>query len=155
DYELTLRTPADFEVGANGALVREARESDAKVRVFEMRRVHDAVWVASPSLMRHTERVGEVEVSYPHPPGPPLALWEHASTLRAGLAHFGHAFGPYPYRTLTVVIPPRKASAAAGMEYPGLFITAGPWFAVPASPGASGAFVTAHELAHQWFSGLI
>jgi hypothetical protein len=41
------------------------------------------------------------------------------------------------------------------MEYPGLFLTDGSWLPAPGSPGVSGAFVTAHELAHQWFPGVL
>jgi hypothetical protein len=73
----------------------------------------------------------------------------------AGLAHFGRVYGPYPHDDLTVVVPPRGADGAAGMEYPTLFLTAGPWLHVPGLPIALQDEVTAHELAHQWFQGLV
>ena len=84
------------------------------------------------------------------------SLWRNTSKPYAlGLEHFGRRFGAYPYPTLTVVVPPRRARGAAGMEYPGLFLTDGSWLPAPGSPGVSGAFVTAHELAHQWFPGVL
>jgi hypothetical protein len=94
-------------------------------------------------------------VHYLYPPGYDLALPEHQDTVRVGLAHFGMRYGSYPYPTLTVVVPPRDADGAAGMEYPTMILTAGMWAPTPGMPRISGAFVTAHELAHEWFYGLV
>ena len=71
-----------------------------------------------------------------------------------GLRHFGAAFGRYPYGTLTIVHPPSGAGEAGGMEYPTLITTGGPWFASPLM-GREIEIVTLHELAHQWFYGLV
>src|SRR5690606_31405423 len=37
------------------------------------------------------------------------------------LEYFSRTLGPYPYRTVTVVIPPHNADEAGGMEYPTFF----------------------------------
>jgi hypothetical protein len=155
DYQLTIRTPRSYVVGANGKLTRERTQGELVARTFRLERALDAVWVAGESLKVRKENHAGIEVSYVYAPGYDLALDEHARTVRAGLDRFGKLFGPYPYPTLTVVVPPRRASGAAGMEYPALFLTDGPWVPVPNSPGISGAFVTAHELAHQWFPMLV
>jgi len=63
--------------------------------------------------------------------------------------------GAYPYAQLTVVVPPRGAEGGAGMEYPTLFLTAGPWLAMPRLPFLAQDEVTAHELGHQWFQGMV
>jgi hypothetical protein len=155
DYTLVLDTPQDYIVGASGELANEQTKGDRTVRRYEARYVHDVAFVASPALWTHRERMGPVDVRVLYPRGYETALPEHLDTLRAGLAHFGASFGPYPYPALTVVIPPRAAEGAAGMEYPTLIVTAGEWLALPLPPRATGAFVTAHELAHQWFYGLV
>jgi hypothetical protein len=41
------------------------------------------------------------------------------------------------------------------MEYPTLFLSAAEWLTFPGLPSLSGAFVAAHELAHQWFYGIL
>ncbi len=151
DYEVTVRTPAGFVVAANGTRVRENKQAHSVTRTFAIERALDAVWVAGRSLQLREEKSAGVAVTYAYAPGYELALEEHAAVTRAGLTHYGKLFGPYPYPTLTVVVPPRRATGAAGMEYPGLFLTAGAWLPTPRSPGLSGAFITAHELAHQWF----
>jgi hypothetical protein len=99
--------------------------------------------------------VDGVLVHYLAPPGYEAATQLHASVVRAGLRHFGRAFGAYPYPSLSVVVPPRDAPGAAGMEYPTLIFTASEWLTLPGLPSASGAIVSAHELAHQWFYGLL
>lgn len=156
DYELRVRTPKDFVVAASGALVREKPYGDKQVeRLFRAERVHDVAWFAAPDYVRTRERVGSVDVTYLAPPGYEAAQREHAQVVRAGLAHFGARFGAYPYATLSVVLPPRGADGAAGMEYPTLIVTDGSWLPTPLAPSLSGAIVTAHELAHQWFYGLL
>jgi len=155
DYDVTLRVPADYQVGATGELANRQAKNELVERRFRARRVHDFAWVASPSLVASKLRVGTVDVTFLAPSSYTLALIEHTSVVRQGLAHFGKLFGPYPYPTLTVVVPPRDADGAAGMEYPTLFVTAGNWFATPFAPSLSGAIVSAHELAHQWFQGLL
>lgn len=155
DYDVTLRAPKDHTVVACGELVGKEARGELVERRFKAQRVHDFAWVASPSLETSTLRVGTVDVTFAAPPSYALALVEHKSVVRQGLSHYGKLFGAYPYPTLTVVVPPRNAAGAAGMEYPTLFVTAGNWFATPFTPSLSGAVVSAHELAHQWFYGLL
>ena len=152
---MTLRTPADFSVGATGELASQGKKGELIERRFQARRVHDFAWVASPDLVVSKRRLDKVDVTFLSPRSYELALIEHQHVVRQGLAHFGKLFGAYPYRTLTVVVPPRNAEGAAGMEYPTLLVTAGNWFATPLAPSMSGAIVSAHELAHQWFYGLL
>jgi hypothetical protein len=155
DYTLIVDTPESYVVGATGELANLRTQSGRSVRRFEARHVHDAAFVTSPNLRELVERTGAVEVHYLYPPGYDLALPEHQDMVRVGLAHFGSRYGAYPYPTLTVVLPPREAEGAAGMEYPTMILTAGMWAPTPGMPRISGAFVTAHELAHEWFYGLV
>jgi hypothetical protein len=155
DYDLHLRTPAGYQIGASGALVGERRQGAETVRHFRARRVHDVAWVAGPELIARKQRMDGVEVLLLAPPGYERMLADQAAIVRHGLRRFGALFGPYPYPTLTVVIPPRGAEGAAGMEYPTLIIGDGGWLPMPLAPALSGVAVTAHELAHQWFYGLL
>ena len=163
EHDLTVDVPRGWDVVATGAET-ERSEHEGHVRVrFVQDRVHDCVFVAAPWLRRveaehrldahdgeHLTRVHLV-----HPPGYAHAAERHLEVTLAGLTHFGQIYGAYPYDDLTVVVPPRGADGAAGMEYPTLFLTAGPWLHVPGLPIALQDEVTAHELAHQWFQGLV
>ncbi len=154
-YDLTLRTPRGWVVGATGAKVRETVRGAQVERHFHADRVHDAVWVAWPHFRETTVHHEGVSVRLLHPPGHEAVLPRHLHAVREGLTRFGRAFGPYPYPTLTVVLPPRGAEGAAGMEYPTLIVSGGPWFDVPGVRTPFPEEVTAHELAHEWFYGLV
>jgi hypothetical protein len=155
DYTLEVETPSDLQVLASGVLLDETRNDKRTVRRFRADHVHDLAFVAARGFRSDVESVDGVLVRYLAPPGYEAATQLHASVVRAGLRHFGRAFGAYPYPALSVVVPPRDAPGAAGMEYPTLFFTASDWLTLPGLPSPSGAIVSAHELAHQWFYGLL
>ncbi len=82
---------------------------------------------------------------------------EHAQAYLDGAKQFVQAYqelvGPYPYSTLRVAETALPASYA-GMEYPGLvFLAAG--LSVQDFRTSEARNVLAHELAHQWFYGIL
>jgi Peptidase family M1 domain len=155
DYSLEVDAPADFSMVASGALQEELSHGKRVTRRFSAEHVHDVAFVAGRNYTLDVESVDGVLVRYLSPPGYQAALAQHAEVVRGGLRRFGELFGSYPYPALSVVLPPRDAPGAAGMEYPTLLTSAGPWFTLSALPALGGAVVTAHELAHQWFYGLL
>ncbi len=81
---------------------------------------------------------------------------------RSALELFERSFGPYPYTELDVVSAP-LVGGAGGVEFSSL-VTIASMFYRPASLGglvssdvqeAMLEFVTAHEVAHQWWYGLV
>jgi hypothetical protein len=155
DYTLDVDAPSDFGLLATGTLQDERQLGARTSRRFRAEAVHDLSFAAGRDHRLDVESVDGVLVRYLSPPGYEEAWSEHAEVVRAGLRHFGRMFGAYPYATLSVVLPPRGAEGAAGMEYPTLFVTGGSWRPIPGLPSLGGAIVSAHELAHQWFYGLL
>lgn len=154
DYTLEVETPLGMTAVASGDLIEEVPRGAHRVRRFSARHVHDVAFVAARGYHEDVARVGDVLVRSFAPPGYASAVAEHRRVMEEGLAHFGRAFGAYPYGTLTLVVPPPNGDGAAGMEYPTLIVTESPWWRAARLPSLSGPFVTAHELAHQWFYGL-
>lgn len=154
-YELVVDVPEGWVVGATGARTSDRSEGSRRVMRFEQAWVHDTVFVAAPWLEELLGREGDVAIRVLHPPGYGSAAERHLEVTRAGLRHFGEVLGEYPYAQLTVIVPPRGAEGGAGMEYPTLFLTAGPWLAMPRLPFIAQDEVTAHELGHQWFQGIV
>ncbi|AUX21657.1 metallopeptidase [Sorangium cellulosum] len=154
-YDVTVDVPEGFTVGATGRLVEEARRGGRAVRRFVQEDVHDfafAAWDRFREVRATTEDGVAIRCLFPEGSEREAAL--EIDVARLGLARFGAAFGRYPYGTLTIVHPPEGAEEAGGMEYPTLITTGGGWL-WPALGVRFVEAVTMHELAHQWFYGLV
>ncbi|MET0339685.1 MAG: M1 family metallopeptidase [Polyangiales bacterium] len=155
DYTLTLDAPADMQVAASGERGDTENRGGRTLHRFEARHVHDFAFVAARGYREDVESVDGVLVRYLAPASYGWAMPAHARVVREGLRHYGAAFGRYPYPTLSVVLPPAAAEGGAGMEYPTLFLGDPGWWTGTRLPALLGPFVTAHELAHQWFQGML
>lgn len=124
--------------------------------------VHDFAWTADNRTATPLEGVYhgagspavKVRVLFP-----PEYQSNAAPALKAtldSLAFFSQTLGPYPYKTVTGVIPPFNAAEAGGMEYPTFFTTTSH---ADVSPGTFSAysldFVTIHEFGHGYFYGIL
>ena len=161
-FDVSLTVPSDYTVGAVGELQGTARSSGGKTTYrYVQGDVHDFAWVAAKgyrSLDGHWQGPGSpkvaVRVLYP-----PEYAGSAAPQLKAStdaLTYFSDTLGPYPYRTLTVVVPPYNAEEAGGMEYPTFFTTEG---YARVEPGTLNQymsdFVTIHEFGHGYFYGIL
>ncbi len=154
-YEVTLDLPADHVVGATGVEVESTTRGDRTVRRFVAEPVHDFAFASDARLRATSDACHGVDVKVLALPGFERVAARALRVTCAGLAYFGRSYGPYPYPALTVVFPPRGGGGAAGMEYPMLFTTDGDPFALDSVHFGGVDDTTAHELAHQWFQGLV
>ncbi|KYF96812.1 metallopeptidase, partial [Sorangium cellulosum] len=154
-YDVTIDVPEGFAVGATGRLVEEQRRDGRAFRRFVQEDVHDfafAAWDRFREVRATTDDGVAIRCLFPAGNEREAAL--EVDLVRFGLSHLGAAFGRYPYGTLTIVHPPEGAEEAGGMEYPTLITTGGSWL-WPALGVRFVESVTMHELAHQWFYGLV
>jgi hypothetical protein len=162
-FDVRLTVPKGYTVGATGEQQGAPVEKDGLVtHRYVQDDVHDFAWTADRRSAAPLEdtwtgpgspRVA-VKVIYP-----PEYAHNAAPALQAAkdsLTYFSKTLGPYPYRTLTVVIPPFNASEAGGMEYP-TFFTADGFSDVSAdTPGRYLLdYVTVHEFGHGYFYGIL
>ncbi|MEJ2433700.1 MAG: M1 family metallopeptidase, partial [Pseudolabrys sp.] len=152
-YSVTLDVPEWMGVAATGTRVAERVERGRRIVRHEMRPVHDFAWAAWDRFEERRERVGAVEVRILYPPGYAHNAELSLQSVRFALPLYSQLYGAYPYPVLTIVSPPEDAAAAGGMEYPTLITTGGPWYLGYLGRGVEA--VTVHELAHQWFYGLV
>jgi Peptidase family M1 domain len=135
DFDLRVHAPRGLRVVATGAELgaghfraRAVRDVALAVGPFRVRAVTgDGITMraAATKNFRQAERV--------------LAFARHALHL------LGQRYGPYPWRTYTLVFPPDLPPS--GIEYPMLsFIGRG---------GAFAQLIVDHETAHQWFYSLV
>jgi hypothetical protein len=156
-YELSVTVPENVRVGASGQLVSSKSNGLSRTEIFIASQIHDVVWSSYPHFRETSFRFDAIKVTILAPVGYGSSVFRHAELIRKGLKHFNTLFGRYPYSYLTIIIPPRGARAASAMEYPTLFVSGGPWWAWSnlLIPHPEIDEIVAHELAHQWFQGMI
>jgi len=152
-YDVTLDVPAGYTVAASGVLDRRNDAAGRSVLHYLAENVHDFAWTAWDRFERRSERIAGTQVTVLYPPHQEANAEAELDSVRFALPHFNELYGKYPYSTLTLVDPPEEAANAAGMEYPTLITTGGPWYGTYGG-GHFIDVVTIHELGHQWFYGL-
>ncbi|MES2260775.1 MAG: M1 family metallopeptidase [Pseudomonadota bacterium] len=162
-YDVRLTVPKGYTVGATGQLQGSPVEKDGMVtHHYAQGDVHDFAWTAdrryAAPLTGTWSGAGGAQVDIRVLYAPEYAA-SAAPSLKAAqdaLAYYGKTLGPYPYKTLTIVLPPHNADAAGGMEYP-TFYTADSYTAV--QPDTRDAFeldmVNIHEFGHGYFYGIL
>ncbi|WP_410513010.1 M1 family metallopeptidase [Paenibacillus sp. BR2-3] len=157
-YNVTISVPPDYTVAATGFPVKSPKvNQNYKVYKFYADDVHDFAWAASPDFV-----VAEQAFSSPAVPGVRIKLYldplhkelqeRYFQAAKAALTYFSKWYGPYPYSTLSIVVPPGQGNGAGGMEYPTLITAFG---ATGSSPDTSLERTVIHEIGHQYFYGMV
>ncbi len=162
NYDVKLTVPKGYTVGAVGHEVGKPVEKDGTVtHHFVQSDVEDFAWVAAPHYKTiDTTWTGAgsptVKVRVIYPPEYQVVAKPTLKATTDALTYFSQTLGPYPYHTVTAVVPPYNASEAGGMEYPTFFT------AEHSSEYTKGTlsqyeidFVTIHEFGHGYFMGIL
>jgi len=172
-----LDLPASYTVATTGVTLGRTVANDRQRVEVGGAAVRDFCVMAGATLRTSTRRVGEVEVRSHYLPNDQAAGERVLDVAAAALADFERRFGPYPYVDLDVVEAP-LVGGAGGVEFPGLVTVASMFYKPPQMDGLAGGlmgllgggeatqamgqmmpamleFVTAHEVAHQYWHGLV
>jgi hypothetical protein len=156
-YDVKLTVPQDEVIGASGIEVSNVPNSDkTKTVTYHGDDIHDFAWTASPRFKvkesTYQAQMGPIQLHFLMQPAHWDQIERHERITRETLDRFEKWYGPYPYKTLTVV-DPEPDSAAGGMEYP-TFITAGTtWWLPEGLHEVEG--VVEHEFGHQYWYGMV
>jgi len=157
-YDVKLTVPQYEVVGASGIEVSSTSNADGtKTVTYHGEDIHDFAWTASPHYQIYNDTfpgsMGPISIRIMLQPAHWSQAERHAKSVKDTLDRFERWYGPYPYKTLTVV-DPDPGSQSYGMEYP-TFITAGTsWFA-PAGNHSEPEGVIEHEFGHQYWYGMV
>lgn len=157
-YNVKITVPASYTVAATGFPTKPATtDKITKTYHFYADDVHDFAWAASPQFIYHEEPFSAQNV-----PGVKIKLYldpnhktlkdRYMIAAKKALAKYSEWFGPYPYSTLSVVVPPAEANGAGGMEYPSL-VTG--WGADQDTMDYELERVIVHEIGHQFWYGMV
>jgi len=156
-YDVKLTVPQYEVIGASGVEVSSVNNSDGtKTVTYHGDDIHDFAWTVSPRYKvreaTYQAQMGPVKLRFLMQP----AHWDqaerHEKITRETLDHFEKWYGPYPYKSLTVV-DPEPDSAAGGMEYP-TFITGDTSWIMPQGLHLP-EVVVEHEFGHQYWYGMV
>jgi len=80
-------------------------------------------------------------------------LERHVHVLKETMDRYNRWYGPYPYKTFTIM-DPDPGSQAYGMEYP-TFITSGTSWLLPTGQREAPDNIVEHEFGHQYWYGMV
>lgn len=161
DYKVRLTVPDGYNVASTGETKDISRNDGNQKYTFEAPYVRDFVFCASKVFANESREVAGVKVNVfynnDNPPGKDMTevIDVAFASAETSFKAFGDAFGKYPYSELDIIITP---IAAGGMEYPNLIIITDYVCSKHMSqfyPYDLLEIITCHEIAHQWFMGIV
>jgi len=157
-YDVKLTVPQYEVVGASGIEVSSVNNADGtKTVAYHGDDIHDFAWTASPHYRIYDDTfqgsMGPVKLRIMMQPAHWSQVQREARILKQTMDHFDHWYGPYPYKTLTLV-DPDPGSQAFGMEYP-TFITGGTTWWEPEGLHGNSEETIEHEFGHQYWYGMV
>ena len=156
-YDVKLTVPQFEIIGASGVEVANVNNPDGtKTLTYHGDDIHDFAWTVCPRFKVregvYQSQMGPIKLRFLMQP----AHWDqaerHEKITRQTLDQFEQRYGPYPYKTLTVV-DPEPESAAGGMEYPTFITGDSSWF-MPEGFHVP-ELVVEHEFGHQYWYGMV
>lgn len=163
NFDVKLTVPAGYTVGATGELQGAPVEDKGWVtHHYVQGDVHDFAWTADKRSAKPLQDTWtgagspKVAITVIYPPDRAASAAPALKSAKESLDYFSRTLGPYPYKTLTVVIPPYNADEAGGMEYPTFFTATGHEKVEPKTVDEFELdFVTIHEFGHGYFYGIL
>ena len=146
NYNVSISFPAKYEIVSSGELKNRVEESGVVTTLYSALAVRDFAMVLLEDFLVSTEIVGDTEVVVvSHSADEWLQVY--LETAKKTLQLFNDLFGVYPYSTLSVVM---TDFFQGGMEYPNLV-----YISNSVQELADRKKVIIHEIAHQWWYGLV
>ena len=156
-YDVRLAVPQNEVIGASGVEVANVDNPDGtKTVTYHGEDIHDFAWTVSPRFKVHEAtyqaQMGPIKMRFLMQPAHWSQAERHERITRETIDRFEKWYGPYPYKTLTVV-DPEPDSAAGGMEYPTFITGDSSWF-MPEGLHLP-EVVVEHEFGHQYWYGMV
>lgn len=147
DYDLEVRAPAPTVVAGSGPL-----GEDGGVWRFRLNRARGVAFSASPEYQMLRSVAEGVSVYSYYLSGHERAGADVLAAAGRSLTLFARLYGPYPYPSLTIA----ENAYESSMEYSAFVSHGGAKYAeYDGQPDARLIAHAAHEIAHQWWYGLV
>ncbi|HEX9012279.1 MAG TPA: M1 family metallopeptidase [Anaerolineaceae bacterium] len=155
-YLVRVTAPENLVLAATGTALQQARTGGQLVLLFAAGPVRDFYLQASAGYTTASEKIGETTVNTYVLAQDQDAEAETLSFARSAFASYTRRFGDYPYTSFNISASPTQA---LGVEYPQEVALAlllyGPSQGTPSLPRRVLEATEAHEIAHQWWYGVV
>lgn len=143
-YQVKVTVPRNVQVVASGVVAEQETLGGKTVYAFLTGPAREFTIAVSDQWQSLSREVGATTVNSYFLPEDGAAGRVALEQSAQALEFFNTHFGLYPYRELDILVVPMEG--AGGMEYPGLILI---------DQEAVNARVIAHEVAHQWWYGVV
>jgi hypothetical protein len=153
-YDVTLTAPDDVVLITPGVERRSARGDGVATTRFVSGPARDFPVLADPALIATSAESGGTTITVYAPAGSEIGAGQVLDWASQALKVYGDRFGAYPYTTLDIVAVPDLI----GYEFPEMIWLGEERVADPEGSGSRPTaveFLVAHEVAHQWWYGLV
>jgi aminopeptidase N len=147
-YTAEIRVPGGLQVVASGSTSAVQAHSDGSMTYLVATGPIREFALTLGDFATAQATAGDVAINVYTARGSRLDAQQIADVAARSLDDFDRRFGQYPYRELDIHLLPYEYDG--GDEYPGLILLYS-----AAQVGAGTRYVTAHEVAHQWWYGLV
>lgn len=148
DYDVFLATSSPAVVIATG----EAVSARSKAWHFRARQVRDFAMAISPRYRLLSQETRGVTITVAYLPNHAAGAARALEIAGASLSWYNARVGPYPYRTLSIAETVAQKQHHTAQEHAALIFLRSD---VLESGGLYLDILTAHEVAHQWFFGVV
>lgn len=147
-YAASITAPSSLTIVATGSTIAATPHADGTT-THEVRTGPVREFALTAGTFAHTTaNAGNVPVHVYTARGTRLDTAQIAGVAAAALADFDTRFGAYPYAELDIQLLPYEYDG--GDEFPGLILL---YSGGAVGPGTR--YVAAHEVAHQWWYGIV
>lgn len=145
NYEVNFTYPAGYHLSSTGE-ISQNDNGDKTTATIKAKAVRDFAMCLSKSAKELSEKVNKTEVFYVSNEDEESAK-NHLNLAVNAVEYFSDTFGKYPYSTLTIVKTP---FVYGGMEYPNIVFISN-----SIDDETELKKVIVHEIAHQWWYGIV
>ncbi len=156
-YEIRVTAPETVTVASSGSILQQQKSGNQQVLTLAGGPIRDFYLAASDQYSVISEKIGETTVNGYASAGQKELAGRTLGFAQKAFASYAQHFGVYPYTVFNIIGTPNDA---LGIEYPqaialnqNLWDPKADFGSIPASVLLEAT--TAHEIAHQWFYGVV
>ncbi len=150
-YHVNVNVPVGWSVAASGSVINSTTTDGQTTSEIVTGPVREWAFAIGRFAQAHANTAGtDITVFHRRGDGLDDVAQHIALHAAAALDTYNQRYGPYPFRSLQFHLLQAGRGEDIGVEYPGLiFILLNDGYT------ANTRFVVAHEVAHQWFYGML